>query len=115
MTRSLKKGPFIDVRLMKKIEGKKPLETGVIKTWSRACVICPEMIGFTFGVHNGRKHLDVLVTEDMVGHRLGEFAPSKTFHKHGGKMQKEIEQKAKAAEIASAKAGKAAAPVAKKK
>lgn len=107
MTRSLKKGPFIDVRLMKKIEGKKPLETGVIKTWSRACVICPEMIGFTFGVHNGRKHLDVLVTEDMVGHRLGEFAPTKTFHKHGGKMQKEIEQKAKAAEIAAAKAGKA--------
>jgi small subunit ribosomal protein S19 len=112
MTRSLKKGPYIDVKLMKKIEGKKPLETGVIKTWARACVISPEMIGFTFGVHNGRKHLEVLVTEDMVGHRLGEFSPTRTFHKHGGKMQKEIEQKAKAAEIASAKAAKA--PAAKK-
>jgi small subunit ribosomal protein S19 len=70
------------------------------------------MIGFTFGVHNGRKHIEVLVAEDMVGHRLGEFAPSRTFHKHGGKMQKEIEQKAREAEIASAKAAKA--PAAKK-
>jgi small subunit ribosomal protein S19 len=70
------------------------------------------MIGFTFGVHNGRKHIEVLVTEDMVGHRLGEFSPTHTFHKHGGKMQKEIEQKAREAEIASAKAAKA--PAAKK-
>lgn len=114
MTRSLKKGPYIDIKLLKKIEGKRPLETGVIKTWARASVISPEMIGFTFGVHNGRKHLDVLVSEDMVGHRLGEFSPTRTFHKHGGKMQKEIEQKAKAAEIASAKAAKAS-PAAKKK
>lgn len=112
MTRSLKKGPYIDIKLLKKIEGKKPLETGVIKTWARASVVSPEMIGFTFGVHNGRKHIDVLVTEDMVGHRLGEFSPTRTFHKHGGKMQKEIEQKAKEAEIASAKAAKA--PAAKK-
>lgn len=113
MTRSLKKGPYIDIKLLKKIEGKKPLETGVIKTWARASVVSPEMIGFTFGVHNGRKHIEVLVTEDMVGHRLGEFSPTRTFHKHGGKMQKEIEQKAKAAEIASAKAAKAS-PAAKK-
>lgn len=112
MTRSLKKGPYIDIKLLKKIEGKKPLETGVIKTWARASVVTPEMIGFTFGVHNGRKHIEVLVAEDMVGHRLGEFAPSRTFHKHGGKMQKEIEQKAREAEIASAKAAKA--PAAKK-
>ncbi len=116
MTRSVKKGPYIDVKLMKKIEGKKPLETGVIKTWARASVVTPEMIGFTFGVHNGRKHLEVVVVEDMVGHRLGEFSPTRTFHKHGGKMQKEIEQKAKAAEIASAKAAKASpASAAKKK
>lgn len=114
MTRSLKKGPYIDIKLLKKIEGKKPLETGVIKTWARASVISPEMIGFTFGVHNGRKHLEVLVSEDMVGHRLGEFSPTRTFHKHGGKMQKEIEQKARESEIAAAKAAKAA-PAAKKK
>lgn len=114
MSRSVKKGPYVDVKLLKKIEGKKPLETGVIKTWARASVISPEMIGFTFGVHNGRKHIEVLVSEDMVGHKLGEFSPSRTFHKHGGKMQKEIEQKAKAAEIASAKAAKAAPAAGKK-
>jgi len=100
---------------MKKIEGKKPLETGVIKTWARASVVSPEMIGFTFGVHNGRKHIEVVITEDMVGHRLGEFSPTRTFHKHGGKMQKEIEQKAKESEIASAKAAKAAPAAAPKK
>ncbi len=115
MTRSLKKGPYVDFKLLKKIEGKKPLETGVIKTWARASVVTPEMIGFTFGVHNGRKHLEVVVVEDMVGHRLGEFSPTRTFHKHGGKMQKEIEQKAKAAEIASAKAAKTAPAAAPKK
>lgn len=100
---------------MKKIEGKKPLETGVIKTWARASVVSPEMIGFTFGVHNGRKHIEVVITEDMVGHRLGEFSPTRTFHKHGGKMQKEIEQKAKESEIASAKAAKAAPAAGPKK
>ncbi len=114
MTRSSKKGPYVDERLLKKIEGKKPLETGVIKTWSRACVISPEMIGFTFGVHNGKTHLEVLVSEDMIGHRLGEFSPTKKFIKHGGKMQKELEQKKKEGEIAAASAAKAA-PEAKKK
>ena len=109
MTRSLKKGPYVDEKLMKKISGKKPDETGVIKTWARASQISPEMVGFTFGVHNGRKHIEVLVSEEMVGHRLGEFSPTKTFHKHGGKMQKELEQKKKEAEIAAAKAAKAAA------
>ncbi len=107
MTRSLKKGPFIDERVLKKIKGKDPKTSGVIKTWARASQISPEMIGFTFGVHNGRQHVDVLVTEDMVGHRLGEFAPTRKFVKHGGKMQKELEQKQKAAEIAAAKAAKA--------
>src|SRR5574343_1892224 len=107
MTRSLKKGPYVDERLLKKIAGKKPIETGVIKTWSRACVISPEMVGFTFGVHNGKTHIEVLVNEDMVGHRLGEFSPTKKFIKHGGKMQKELEQKKKEAELAAAQAAKA--------
>lgn len=107
MTRSSKKGPYVDERLLKKIEGKKAGETPVIKTWSRACVISPEMVGFTFGVHNGKSHIDVLVEEDMVGHRLGEFSPTKKFIKHGGKMQKELEQKKKEGEIAAAQAAKA--------
>ena len=104
MTRSSSKGPYVDPRVLKKIEGKKPQETGVIKTWSRACVIAPEMVGFIFGVHNGRAHIEVLVTEDMVGHRLGEFSLTRKFTKHGGKMQKEIETKAK--EAATSVAGK---------
>jgi small subunit ribosomal protein S19 len=115
MTRSLKKGPYVDERLLKKIAGKKPLETGVIKTWARACQISPEMVGFTFGVHNGRAHLEVLVTEDMVGHRLGEFSLTRKFNKHGGKMQKELELKKKEAEIASAQAAKTTATDTKKK
>lgn len=78
----------------------------VIKTWSRSSMITPEMIGFTFGVHNGRAFVEVKAMEDMVGHRLGEFAPTRKFVKHGGKMQKEIEQKAVEAE----KAKTAAAP-----
>jgi small subunit ribosomal protein S19 len=114
MTRSSKKGPYVDERLLKKIAGKKPIETGVIKTWSRACVISPEMIGFNFGVHNGKTHIEVLVTEDMVGYRLGEFSPTKKFLRHGGKMQKEMEQKKKEAEIASAQAAKASTDTAKK-
>lgn len=106
MTRSLKKGPFVDPKLLKKVEDKKPKESGVIKTWSRASQISPEMVGFTFGVHNGKDFIEVFVTEDMVGHRLGEFSPTKKFFKHGGKMQKELEQKKKEAEIAAAKATK---------
>ncbi len=108
MTRSLKKGPYVDERLLKKISGKTPADTGVIKTWSRASQISPEMVGFTFGVHNGREHIEVLVSEDMVGHRLGEFSATRKFYRHGGKMQKELEQKKKEAEIAAAKAAKAA-------
>jgi small subunit ribosomal protein S19 len=91
---------------MKKVEGKKPEQAGVIKTWSRACVIAPEMVGFKFGVHNGRDHIEVLVNEDMVGHRLGEFSPTKKFIRHGGKMQKELEAKKKESEIAAAQAAK---------
>ena len=115
MTRSLKKGPYIDPRVLKKIEGKSPSTTGVIKTWSRACQISPEMVGFTFGVHNGKNHIEVLVTEDMVGHRLGEFSPTRKFTRHGGKMQKELEQKKKEAEIAAAQSAKASTADPKKK
>lgn len=107
MSRSLKKGPYVDEKLLKKIEGKKPVETGVIKTWSRRSQISPEMVGFNFGVHNGRAHIEVLVTEDMVGHRLGEFSPTRKFTRHGGKMQKELDQAAKESEAAAAKAAKA--------
>jgi small subunit ribosomal protein S19 len=92
---------------MKKIAGKKPGESVVIKTWARGSVIAPEMLGFTFGVHNGKDHVSVLVVEEMVGHKFGEFSPTKKFHRHGGKMQKELEQKKKDAEISAAKAAKA--------
>jgi small subunit ribosomal protein S19 len=109
MARSLKKGPFVEERLLKKIAGKKPATAGVIKTWARRSQISPEMVGFTFGVHNGKIHNEVLVTEDMVGHRLGEFSPTRKFVRHGGKMQKEIELKAKEAEVAAAKSAKEAA------
>ncbi len=115
MARSLKKGPYIEERLLKKIAGKKAATAGIIKTWSRRSQISPEMVGFTFGVHNGKAHIDVFVTEDMVGHRLGEFSPTRKFVRHGGKMQKEIELKAKEAEVAAAKSAKEAATTATKK
>lgn len=108
MARSLKKGPYVDEKLLKKLEGQKPQTAAVIKTWARRSQIAPEMVGFKFGVYNGRVHVEVLVSEDMVGHRLGEFSPTKKFVRHGGKMQKEMEQKAKESEIASAQAAKAA-------
>jgi small subunit ribosomal protein S19 len=114
MTRSLKKGPYVDEKLLKKIHGNKPEQVGVVKTWARASQIAPEMVGFTFGVHNGKTHVEVLVSEDMVGHRLGEFSPSKKFVRHGGKMQKEIEQKKKQAEITAAQAAKTATSTTKK-
>ncbi|MBI1999255.1 MAG: 30S ribosomal protein S19 [Parcubacteria group bacterium] len=109
MTRSLKKGPFVDPKLLRKIAGKKPDAAGVLRTWSRDSQIAPEMVGFTFGVHNGKEHIPVTVTEEMVGHRLGEFSPTKKFTRHGGRMQKEIEQKQRETEIAAAKAAKAPA------
>lgn len=115
MTRSLKKGPYVDEKLLKKIQGKKPEQAGVVKTWARGGQISPEMVGFTFGVYNGKEHIEVLVSEEMVGHRLGEFSPSKKFVRHGGKMQKEIEQKKKEAEIAAAQAAKATVDTSKKK
>ena len=104
--RSLKKGPYVDEKLLKKITDKKPAQAGVIKTWARRSQIAPEMIGFTFGVHNGKDHIPVLITEEMVGHRLGEFSLTRTFRRHGGKIQKELEQKQKEAEISAAKASR---------
>jgi len=100
-------------KLMQRISGKKPEEAGVVKTWDRASMISPEMVGFTFAVHNGRKHINVLVNEDMIGQRLGEFAPTKTFHRHGGRLMKDIEQKARESEISAAKAATTTTPVAK--
>lgn len=98
----------MDAKLLKKLADKKPASAGVIKTWARRSQISPEMVGFTFGVHNGKSHVEVLVAEEMVGHRLGEFSPTKKFVRHGGKMQKEMEAKKQQAEIASAKAAKEA-------
>ncbi|MDD3006292.1 MAG: 30S ribosomal protein S19 [Candidatus Pacebacteria bacterium] len=93
MSRSLKKGPYVDAKLLKKVEALKAGDKTVVKTWARASTISPEMVGFVFGVHNGKTHIEVLVTEDMVGHKLGEFSPTKKFVRHGGKMQKEQEAK----------------------
>jgi small subunit ribosomal protein S19 len=107
MTRSLKKGPFVDQRLIKKIQNKKAGDRAIIKTWSRACVISPEMVGFTFGVHNGKNFISVYATEDMVGHRLGEFSPTRKFVRHGGRMQKELEIASKQKELDASKAAKA--------
>lgn len=106
MTRSLKKGPYVDQNILKKVEGKNASAAPLIKTWARASQIAPEMVGFLFGVYNGKTHVEVRVTEDMVGHRLGEFSPTKKFLRHGGKMQKELEQKKKESEITAAKAAK---------
>ncbi|MBU4422020.1 30S ribosomal protein S19 [Candidatus Parcubacteria bacterium] len=90
MSRSLKKGPFVDLKLMKKIE--KSEMSKVVKTWSRSSTITPQMVGFTIGVHNGKQHIPVLVVENMVGHKLGEFSPTRKFIRHGGKIQKSIEK-----------------------
>lgn len=87
MARSLKKGPFVEESLMKKIQTVAKGEK--IKTWSRRSVIIPDMVGFTFAIHNGKTHIDVRIVEEMVGHKLGEFAPSRTFKRHGGKMARE--------------------------
>ncbi len=105
MARSLKKGPYVDEKLLEKIKNSKPGQQ-VIKTWRRSCTITPEMIGFTFGVHNGKDFTNVKVTESMVGHRLGEFAPGTKFSRHGGRMQRELE--AKAAEKEGALVGQVA-------
>jgi len=99
MTRSIKKGPYIDPKLLNKISKIKPEDNIIIKTWSRDSQISPEMVGYTFGVHNGRDFIPVKVVEEMVGHRLGEFSPTRKFVKHGGKIQREIEAKKKESEV----------------
>ncbi len=102
MARSLKKGPYIDEKLMLKVKKLKSGDKTVIKTWSRAAVITPDMIGFSFGVHNGKDFIPVVVVEEMVGHRLGEFSPTTKFGKHGGKIQKDLEQGQQAAAASTA-------------
>jgi small subunit ribosomal protein S19 len=94
MGRSLKKPPFVDPKLLAKVAKLKVGDKTVIKTWSRDTTITPTMVGFTFGVHNGRVHVPVYVVENMVGHRLGEFSLTRKFVRHGGKMQKDIESSA---------------------
>jgi small subunit ribosomal protein S19 len=106
MARSVKKGPFVDKHLMAKVlDTQKNKKKGVIKTWSRRSTILPEMVGVTFAVHNGRKFLPVFVTENMVGHKLGEFAPTRTFTSHSGDRK---------AAAGAKPAAPAAAPAAKK-
>ena len=114
MSRSLYKGPYVDEKLLSKVIDKKPQGSATIKTWARRSQISPEMVGFTFGVYNGKVHIDVFVTEEMVGHRFGEFSPSKKFIRHGGKMQKEMEVKKAQAEIDAAKTAKVVAETPKK-
>lgn len=91
MSRSSKKGPFVDPKLLQKVARLKPGDKTPIKTWSRASEISPEMVGFVFGVYNGKTFIEVRVAEEMVGHRLGEFSPTTKFVRHGGKMQRELE------------------------
>jgi len=91
MSRSLKKGPYINLKLIEKIKNLKAGEKKVINTWDRGAVISPEMVGHRFGIHNGRKHIEVLIIEDMVGHKLGEFSPTRKFIRHGGRIAKEEE------------------------
>lgn len=105
MSRSSKKGPYVDQKLLKKVNGMKPGERP-IKTWARASEISPEMVGYIFLVHNGKDFIEVRATEDMVGHRLGEFSPTRKFMRHGGKIQKELEQKAAGAPVPSTNAAK---------
>jgi len=90
MSRSSKKGPYVDAKLLKKIQALNSTgEKKVIKTWARSSTIHPDMVGHTIAVHNGKKHIPVFVSENMVGHKLGEFAPTRIFKSHGGKMAKE--------------------------
>lgn len=100
MSRSAKKGPYINERLLAKVRKLKPNDRTVIKVWDRAASITPEMVGFTFGVHNGRQHTPVMIVENMVGHKLGEFSPTRKFVGHSGKMAKEQAKGAPAAAAA---------------
>jgi len=93
VSRSIKKGPFLDAHLLKKVESmNSSKDKRVIKTWSRRSTIIPEMVGHTFAVHNGRKFIPVFVSENMVGHKLGEFSPTRTFHGHSGDRKAEVKK-----------------------
>ena len=109
MSRSSKKGPWVDPKLLKKVAKLKPGSRTVIKTWSRDSEIAPEMVGYLFGVHNGKDFIEVLIKEEMVGHRFGEFSLTRKFVRHGGKMQRELEA-AQAATAAPAAAKPAEKP-----
>ncbi|MBI2638926.1 30S ribosomal protein S19 [Candidatus Peregrinibacteria bacterium] len=111
--RSSKKGPYIDAKLLKKVQmmnasGQKK----IVKTWARACQIPPEFVGHTFGVHNGNKHIPVFISENMVGHRLGEFSPTRKFKGHGGRLAREVGATSGGTEGAAAASGAAGAPAA---
>jgi small subunit ribosomal protein S19 len=107
MSRSTKKGPAIDPKLLKKVEavGRSGQKT-IIKTWSRYCTVLPQMVGLTIGIHDGRRHVPVLITENMVGHKLGEFAATRTFRGHGTKVEKAAAAAAPVATVAPAPAAK---------
>ncbi len=107
MSRSLKKGPFVDAKLAEKVSKLKVGDSKVLKTWARACSITPAMVGFTIGVHNGKGFVNVRVVENMVGHKLGEFSPTRKFVRHGG-------AKVAAPAAGAAPAAAASAPAAKK-
>ncbi len=117
MSRSLKKGPYVDENLIKKIQKVKKGDQTVINTWARASVISPEMVGFRLGVHNGKVHVPVLIVEDMVGHKLGEFAPTRKFTRHGGRVAREeaqVEAQKSAQAVEKAQAVPAKTPSTKK-
>lgn len=108
MSRSLRKGPYVDQNLLEKVLKLRKDDRIIVKTWARHSTIAPEMVGFTFGVHNGKEFVPVYVTEDMVGHKLGEFSPTTKFLRHGGKMQRDLEVGAQvnmAEKMAGPKAG----------
>jgi len=115
MSRSLKKGPYINLKLVEKVKYLRPGDKTVIKTWDRAAVITPEMVGFRFGIHDGRKHIEVLIVEDMVGHKLGEFSPTRKFIKHGGRLSREEEQETSTKEAQAAKVSTEETPKADQK
>mgnify|MGYP001561106370 CR=1 FL=1 len=107
MSRSSKKSPYVDLNLLKKISSLKAEDATVINTWSRSSEIAPEMVGFIIGVHNGKIFIPVRIKEEMVGHRLGEFSLTRKFVKHGGKMQRELEQSQQQAAVQANAAAKA--------
>ncbi|MDZ7586273.1 MAG: 30S ribosomal protein S19 [Patescibacteria group bacterium] len=100
MSRSLKKGPYVDEKILLKIQKLKHGDQQVINTWARSSTVSPEMVGFRLGIHNGKQHTPVLIVEDMVGHKLGEFAPTRKFIRHGGRMAKEEERAASVSQSA---------------